>query len=114
MFRIVFHSDAAVVEEGAIVDDFVVRGTLSTDEFTANAFSVYPNPSSSVFNIKMKQSNTFDFEVYNISGQLIMQTKSINPTGNSYALDLSEYASGVYFLKLTSNNTSTTKKLVLN
>ncbi|WP_250433829.1 T9SS type A sorting domain-containing protein [Hanstruepera flava] len=114
MFRIVFHSDAAVVEEGAIVDDFVVRGTLSTDEFSADAFSIYPNPSSSVFNIKMKQANTFDFEVYNISGQRIMQNRNINPSGDSYALDMSNYASGVYFLRLTSNKATVTKKLILN
>lgn len=114
MFRIVFHSDAAVVEEGAIVDDFVVRGTLSTEEFGSNTFNVYPNPSSSVFNINMKQANTFNYEVYNISGQLIMKNKNINPTGYSYALDMSAYTSGVYFLKLTSNNATITKKLILN
>ncbi|WP_223032166.1 T9SS type A sorting domain-containing protein [Hanstruepera marina] len=114
MFRIVFHSDAAVVEEGAIIDDFVVRGTLSTDEFSTGAFSVYPNPSSSVFNIKMKQANAFDFEVFNISGQRIMQKRNVNPTGNSYVLDMSNYTSGVYFLRLTSNNATVTKKLILN
>jgi hypothetical protein len=114
MFRIVFHSDASVVEEGAIVDDLVVRGTLSTEEFTANNFSIYPNPSSNVFNIKMNQMNSFDYEVYNISGQLIMQNRGVNPTGNSYPLNMENYAAGVYFLKLTSNNNTVTKKLILN
>lgn len=114
MFRIVFHSDASVVEEGAIVDDLVVRGTLSTEEFTTNNFSIYPNPSSNVFNIKMNQISSFDYEVYDISGKLIIQYRNVSPTGNSYALNMENYASGVYFLKLTSNNNTLTKKLILN
>ncbi|WP_104734914.1 T9SS type A sorting domain-containing protein [Hanstruepera ponticola] len=112
-FRIVFHSDAAVVEEGVIVDDFVVRGTLSTQEFDTNAFSIYPNPSSNVFNIKVVNTNAFSFDVYDVSGKLIVSQQNIDATSGVYPLNLSTYASGVYFLQLKTAEATVTKKLIL-
>ncbi|PNQ74628.1 glycosyl hydrolase [Hanstruepera neustonica] len=112
-FRIVFHSDAAVNFEGAIVDDFVVRGTLSTGEFNDSSFVIYPNPSNGIFNIKTVTSELFDLNVYDISGKQILSNRKLSSGSDSYQLDLRSFASGVYFLEINTSNTTTTKKLIL-
>lgn len=112
-FRIVFHSDAAVNFEGAIVDDFVVRGTLSTEEFNEEAFSIYPNPSNSIFNIRTSNTSSFDLNVYDISGKQVLSNLNVNSGSEPYQLDLSSYATGVYFLKIKTVDATVTKKLIL-
>lgn len=115
MFRFVFHSDPAVVEEGVIVDNLVITGnSLSVEEFETGNFAIFPNPSKGLFNIKTKSIQSFDFEVYDVTGKLIKQARNIKPNDNVYQLDISDYASGVYFLNLLNNNSKITKKLILN
>ena len=112
-FRIVFHSDPAVVEEGAIVDDFVVRGTLSTTEFNEDSFAVYPNPSNGIFHIKSAYTNEFDLMVVDISGKQIFNRRKVAIVSDSYQLDLRDFASGVYFLQINTLDGRITKKLIV-
>lgn len=49
MFRFVFHSDQSVTEEGVIIDDFLISGTLSNEEMDINNLVIYPNPSKRNF-----------------------------------------------------------------
>lgn len=116
MFRFVFHSDQSVNEEGVIIDDFVIEGIpLSTNEFAEGQFSVYPNPSSDIFNIKM--TNSFEdvtFSVYDVTGKVVLNSDSKPVNQTNYTLDMNGYASGIYFLKITTNLGEATKKLILN
>jgi hypothetical protein len=116
MFRIVFHSDPAEVREGAIVNDLVVReNALSVEEFEAdNNFVIFPNPSTGVFNIKTTTVNKFNINVYDVTGKVILQQNNVRPDNNTYALDISEYASGVYFLNISTETSKVTKKIILN
>ena len=113
VFRFVFHSDPAVNQEGVVIDDFVIEGTLSAEPFDTNYFSIYPNPSKGVFNIRMAAISEFDYDLYDITGKLISQKLSIVPTNREYQLDLSSLSSGVYLLKIISDGYQTTKKLIL-
>jgi len=116
MFRIVFHSDQAVTEEGAIVDNLIVReNSLSVEEFEANNnFVVFPNPSTGIFNIKTKTLNSFNINVYDVTGKVILTQKNVKPNNNIYALDISEYASGIYSLNISTDRSKVTKKIILN
>ncbi len=116
LFRIVFHSDQAEVREGAIVDNLVVReNALSVEEFEAGSnFVVFPNPSTGIFNIKTKSVNSFNINVYDVTGKNILQQNNVKTNNNNYALDISEYASGVYFLNISTDTSRITKKIILN
>ena len=116
LFRIVFHSDPLENEEGAIVDNLVVReNALSVEEFeTDNNFVIFPNPSSGIFNIKTTTVNKFNINVYDVTGKVILQQNNIKPDNNTYTLDISEYASGMYFLNITTETSKVTKKIILN
>lgn len=115
MFRFVFHSDGAEVEEGVIVDDLELRGTLSNTEFASQeSFAIYPNPSRGVFNITTNLNHKFDIEVIDITGKRVVTYKAVNPNQGVFALDLSGYSSGMYFVNIASQNTVVTKKILLN
>lgn len=64
--------------------------------------SIYPNPSTGVFNVNSDRTDLGDISVFSIQGQHILTT-----TESSF--DLSNYSSGVYFVK--SSTSSKTLKI---
>jgi len=78
---------------------------LNIEEYSLEDVHIYPNPSH--YTIYVKTSFSVDkVEFYNNLGIRIDQIK------NSKSLDISNYTSGIYFLKVYSNNMSITKKIV--
>ena len=115
IFRFVFHSDYSVNYEGVVIDDLFVDGTtLSNQTVSANSFIVYPNPSNTIFNIKFSEPTNFNFNVTNLTGQVIISEAKIDSHQNAYRLNMSNYASGIYFLNIETNGKNITKKLILN
>lgn len=89
--------------------NFEICETLSIAEQTvANLFTVYPNPSRDVVIIESKELLQ-SIEVININGQLVQK---INPNTTNYTI--SGLMSGFYILKLASENSQTTMKLIVN
>lgn len=112
IFRMVFHSDQSVTEEGVILDNFYVDGTLSTSEFELNNVVIYPNPSNNIFNIKLNQQNDkFNYVVSDLSGKVILKRNNITET--QHKIDMTSYSAGIYFLNINTQNGSVTKKLIL-
>ncbi len=111
IFRIVYHSDQAVVEEGIIVDDFYVDGTLSAEEFELGAFLIHPNPSEAVFNIKVANIGEYNYTVTDITGKVVRRNDRV--IEQSHRLDMSDMSTGMYFINLESDGRVTTKKLIL-
>ncbi|WP_264548163.1 T9SS type A sorting domain-containing protein [Flavobacterium sp. N2820] len=72
------------------------------------AISLYPNPTSSLVNIKAE--NTIkSTELYDVQGRLIQINKE---DSNEVVLDISSYNSGIYFIKVTTDVGSQIKKIV--
>ncbi|WP_242202998.1 T9SS type A sorting domain-containing protein [Aestuariivivens insulae] len=113
VFRFVFHSDEYTVNEGVLIDDLSIEGTLNVSGFAPEVFRIYPNPSEYRFNINTKTMQHFGFSVTDITGKLVMQHPKVEVKNNNYTLDMSHYASGIYFLNITSERGKITKKLIL-
>ena len=114
IFRIVFHSDQAVNEEGVVIDDFYVDGTsLSSDELELNQLAVYPNPSKDIFYIRLQNNNSYNIQVTDITGKQLISKKKIN-SSTPFLLNMEAYSSGIYFLRISIDNQQTTHKLILN
>lgn len=89
------------------------KATLSTDEFNYNRIKIYPNPAKDLLNIET-QNNTIDaIELYNILGEKIL-AKNITSDINQIKLDLNNYNSGVYIMKIIKDATVVkTSKIVI-
>ncbi len=83
--------------------------TLSSSKFDLNEFAVYPNPTSTGFvNIVSKNNETIEATVFDILGKQVINSTVINNK-----LDVSNLNIGVYIMRLTQNNATITKKLVI-
>ena len=114
IFRIVFVADEAVNQEGVVVDDFLIAGTLSNQTFQLDKIVIYPNPSNGIFTIYTNNAPLDQIEIIDLTGKIIKQQKNIKMNNNSTNLDLSEVATGIYFVKIVSNNQTTIKRIIKN
>ena len=82
---------------------------LNNHDFSfQNEFVLYPNPSKDVLNIQAKQGLQLNsIEIYNQLGQIVMAvTNAVN------TIDVSNLASGTYFVKVNSEKGSANAKFV--
>ncbi len=79
--------------------------------------SIFPNPANEILNLQFASydEGTFTFEMINLQGQLLMQTQKTVSAGNHNRMefDLSAFAKGAYFLKITTpSGTSEVHKFI--
>jgi len=98
--------------------EFCLEGSLSVDDFDANAldFVVYPNPNNGMFNIKMSNTSfedTIKVSVYDIRGRLVYNNNFENNNEFNEVISLNNAESGIYLLNVTNGNLTETKKIIL-
>lgn len=112
VFRFVFHSDQSINQEGVVLDNIIISGkTAGTSSKENLLFSVYPNPSSGIFNIEWKMDSDYSYQVTDITGKNVFQSSTT--TARNQQLDLSGVAAGMYFLSINSNGTTANQKLLV-
>lgn len=87
-----------------ITDTTLSISTISKN----NTISIYPNPANGIFYIENTVENQLEYTIYDQTG------KKINHSQNGDSIDISNHASGIYFLKIfnTTQNTVSIKKLI--
>ena len=85
---------------------------LGTEDFSLNATSIFPNPSSGEFSIKTK-TNLSKVNLYSQTGALV-KTIEVTEESNEVELKVSGLQSGVYFLELQNNSEKSWKKVIVN
>lgn len=89
--------------------DFVQGTVLSNNDFNATTFSLYPNPTNtSEVTISSTSVSDISVTVYDVLGK---QVKKQTITNNT--LNVSNLKSGIYLLRITQNDSTSTKKLVI-
>jgi hypothetical protein len=99
-----------VTEQGAIIDDFLISGTLANEAFDLSTLVIYPNPSEGIFNITAKNTQIDTIEVYDVLGKQI-SIKYNTDNASNVELDLSTASTGIYFVKIQSDDQTVTKKI---
>lgn len=81
---------------------------LDIEDVSKDEFRIYPNPVSDVVTIKANVEIN-GLELYNSIGQRIIEKKT-----NTSCLDVSQLKSGVYTLRIRSNNRLATMRIIVN
>jgi hypothetical protein len=74
--------------------------------------SISPNPSKGIFQISFEKFNSLTVKVYSVKGKILFE-KKLN--GTNYIIDLSNFNSGLYLVKITDTETkhSIQKKIII-
>ncbi|HSI90305.1 MAG TPA: T9SS type A sorting domain-containing protein [Adhaeribacter sp.] len=94
-----------------LIDNLILsrRVTGLKDNVLQSQISVYPNPSAGIFNVTAPNGK-YTIEVADLTGRTILKQ---NANGTSARLNLSEAAKGIYLMKITSEGSIATKRLVV-
>ncbi|MEN9610631.1 MAG: hypothetical protein RLZZ628_1445 [Bacteroidota bacterium] len=73
-----------------------------------------PNPTTGVATLNVSYSKAVDakVQVYRITGQLVYETESRQSQEASYALDLGNFAAGMYLVRITAENKTHVERLM--
>ncbi len=130
-----FHANGLLLNEGmspekargniAKIMDYVIPracetldlgcGTVSVKEqqLDPNSVAVLPNPTSGNLTVNVTGQEMIDqIEIYNIDGKLISSINSVNTA--QYELSLNGQSSGMYIIKVYTENGVASKKVMLN
>ena len=93
------------IKYGATQNNLI--GIKETDS-SANYF-IYPNPAQNVLTVEQKQKQTADILILNITGQIMIHKQT---SQSKTRIDIGNFAKGIYIIKLTTENTLITKKII--
>lgn len=92
---------------GLLTSTGCMPGTLGLNNFKIENIILYPNPTNSKVNIKSESK--FDYvEIYNVLGQKI----SSNTISENQEIDLNDFPTGIYILKMSNEETTKSVKVV--
>lgn len=81
---------------------------------TDAGFLIQPNPANDKISISYNGLSSFSrIDIYDITGKIVVKHAIYNKS-NSEMLDVSMLKTGIYFIKLSNNEQSITKKLIIN
>jgi len=89
---------------------FFIDGCASIDELNAIAMTLFPNPSTGVFNYSIdNMAGRINMMIVDVTGKIVEAGELTTATGT---IDLSTYESGIYILKLQAGDAVKTVRLV--
>ena len=83
-------------------------GNVGLDEFKSMNLSIYPNPAND--KVMVKLNGTFGYELINVYGTVVASASNLN---NAIEIDLTQFTSGTYLIRLTNASTTETHSLVI-
>lgn len=95
---------------------FTVTMLSSIDGIASvNTWNVYPNPTNNYATIEIQLDKTGEaqIELYNATGQMLQTLQSGAANNHLLQLNVTDYAQGMYFVKLNVNGKIEAKKLVV-
>ncbi|WP_320111527.1 PKD domain-containing protein [Draconibacterium orientale] len=82
----------------------------SSDSWLERNISVYPNPASNFININLDEVGFDDmYSIHDLSGKILIEGQL---TSSFIRVDVSDYPSGIYLVKVINFNTPTIKKII--
>jgi hypothetical protein len=111
---IVFTSDATIRDEGWDASYSITVG--APDKKTFGNLEIFPNPTNDFLNIRfsINESQSVKLDLVSMKGEMIYSQSLGNFKGDfERQIDLSSLTRGIYFLRITSDQGTTTTKVVV-
>lgn len=89
------------------LDLFVGQQEMISD----NSFAIYPSPAKETIKIQTQETGEIQFQIFNISGQLVQEGKEEKQMGD-LVLNIDKLQHGIYILQLTLNDQIIRKKFI--
>jgi hypothetical protein len=88
---------------------FTITETVSLEEESINAVSIYPNPTSDgIFSVDLAGISNADVKIVSSLGNVVYEAA----TSTMSTIDMSQQPAGLYFVIVNSNGVTSTRKLV--
>jgi hypothetical protein len=95
---------------GFNIDDLKISlPVASAEDFNSNVFNLYPNPANDVLNINSELEEIKLLSIADLNGRIV---KSLEVNQTSSQINVSDLASGTYFVTITSEEGNTVKKFI--
>lgn len=105
--KVLFETDG--VFGASLVAKFASDGILSTNSSDLEGVKIYPNPAQDILNITNAENTSI--QIYDVLGKLILSKDNISINEE---LNVSNFRTGTYFIKISNDQNVTTKKFVVN
>ena len=73
--------------------------------------NIYPNPVTDILFINTNFNQTFDIEIFNTMGKLVYKRNNIET--NNLKIDVRDFYSGIYFIKINTEKNTKTNKIII-
>ena len=83
------------------------QNTLSVNSNELLNFSMHPNPVKDILSIKINTTGPVSIDIYDMLGKSVLTTNNIDN-----GVDISELKSGIYLVKIATNDGSITKRVI--
>ena len=96
-------------------DYFPLKGSVA-DLSLENLLSISPNPTTGLFtiNVNVPENENIALSIYNSIGQVIKNINSDEISNDTYTVDISNQANGIYYVQMNIAGNVITEKVVLN
>lgn len=110
------HVGTFEIEDQNLTMDIVLQRDYTATEIIDEAlnFKLFPNPTRNLIFVRInKGQGSIQLTLMNYQGQLI-DNKQINPIGGETTVEfnLSDYAAGIYYLRVSDDNTTRIEKII--
>ena len=103
--------DNSITENWDCINEFGSPNAPNNANFSTpsiieiDTVKLYPNPVNDILHIS-GQSEKYNIEIYTLTGQKLYQYLNVSK------IDMSLYANGVYLIKISDQNSITTKRVI--
>lgn len=100
------------------IDDVSIESDLVSSIHTSsklNTFKLRPNPANNLINIdvELSRATVLSCNLLNVTGQLLRSEHWGETQNKQFTLDASSLANGVYFVQIVFNDSTITKKVII-
>ncbi len=93
-----------------ISQEFTIRVGVTSIYTNTNLIKFFPNPTTDVLNIQLANDEAGTITITDVNGKVLVNTQT---TGQNTQIDLSNFAKGVYILKLDINGQTLQNKIIV-